>query len=179
MKSARVITTFECNRNCPYCSNNYKSLISQGKEEDNLDFVKDYDEIILTGGEPMLYPERLLDLIKNIKVVNPNVKIYLYTAKWEPFIQTILHYIDGLTYTLHKNIKQFEAFDFNTLQRHINYMHSDNENKSFRLFIHEDVKEEFNLIPATWDRIKIAGTLSEEDCDYPEDDLIILKEWGV
>lgn len=177
MRSARVITTFECNRNCPYCSNNYESLISQAREEDNLDFVKNYDEIILTGGEPMLYPGQLSNLILRIRGIKSDVKIYLYTAYYRKELENIIRYIDGLTYTLHKNTiwKDINKFD---LVEHlaINY---NNSNKSFRLFINENSKHSISIIPFVWDRIKIAGTLSEEDCDYPEDDLIILKEWGL
>jgi organic radical activating enzyme len=176
MKSARVIITFDCDKNCSYCVNNYKSVIDQAVEKDNLDFVKDYGEIIITGGEPMLYPQETLDLIKEIKKINPDIKIYLYTAKWHPLLQTILHHVDGLTYSLHKNASMSDAFGFNTFQRHVEYMHSDNENKSFRVFIHKDIKESFTLIPKVWDRIKIEGTQEEGECEYLEDDLIILKE---
>jgi hypothetical protein len=47
------------------------------------------------------------------------------------------------------------------------------------LFINKNNEKAITIMPDLWDRIKIAGTLSEEDCDYPEDDLIILKEWGL
>jgi len=175
MKSARVITTFECNRNCPYCSNNYESLISQGREEDNLNFIKDYDEIILTGGEPMLYPGNILFLLKVIRKVNPDVKIYLYTAYYTHHLETIIKYVDGITYTLHENASWKDINKFNAVEQMITY----NRDKKFRLFINENNQRQINIRPYLWDRIKIAGTLSEEDCDYPEDDLIILKEWGL
>ena len=176
MKSARVITTFECNRNCPYCSNNYESLISQGREEDNLNFIEDYDEIILTGGEPMLYPEQIIDLVIKIREIKSDIIIYLYTANYKFLLERLIGLIDGITYTLHERCSFKDVENFQVVQQMAMEFSYD---KSFRLFINKNNEKAITIMPDLWDRIKIAGTLSEEDCDYPEDDLIILKEWGL
>jgi organic radical activating enzyme len=98
---ARLLFTSDCNRHCRGCCNrNWKG------EHPKLISVKDakgYDEIFITGGEPMLYPEQLEDLILNLKENNKISKIYLYTAlpyPKEKFLD-ILNLIDGCTVTIH------------------------------------------------------------------------------
>jgi len=174
MKSARVITTFECNRNCPYCSNNYESLISQGREvEKILSLAEKYDEIIVTGGEPMLYPYDTLELIDGFKYVNPEVKVYLYTALYHEIIQSsnLLDLVDGITYTLHENATLKDVYDFIVFQDDIHF-YRDRE-KTFRAFINNKLSKSVEIDPQVWDRVKVSGTLSEGECNYPEDDLII------
>jgi pyruvate-formate lyase-activating enzyme len=98
---ARLLFTNDCNRYCKGCCNrNWKGepprLVS-------VEDAKGYDEIFITGGEPMLYPEQLKELILNLKENNNISKIFLYTAlpyPKEKFLE-ILDLIDGCTVTLH------------------------------------------------------------------------------
>lgn len=98
---ARLLFTNDCNRFCKGCCNrNWKG------EPPKLIPIKDakgYDEIYITGGEPMLYPEQLIKLIKGLRENNTISKIYLYTAKpfpKEKFLE-IIRMIDGCTVTIH------------------------------------------------------------------------------
>ena len=99
MKKLRLLVTDECDRTCSGCCNKDWDL-------EKLPIVQSfngYDEILLTGGEPMLYPDEIYEIIDGIKVENSTAKIYLYSAKFNPALIYLLHisYLDGLTFTLH------------------------------------------------------------------------------
>ena len=49
-KTARVIITYDCPRDCQSCCNKHIGDVPQVKFEDLLS----YEEIVITGGEPML-----------------------------------------------------------------------------------------------------------------------------
>lgn len=58
-----------------------------------------YRLIMLTGGEPMLYPEIIREAIAAIRR-QTNVPIYLYTAMPEQ-LDALMPLLDGVTVTLH------------------------------------------------------------------------------
>ena len=100
----------ECNRDCEGCCNKDWDL-------DNLDIAesyKGYEEIILTGGEPMLRPFFVRRVIKEIRR-QTDAPIYLYTAKLDCLCiaRSILSKIDGITVTLHEqnNVEDFKRFN--------------------------------------------------------------------
>jgi len=70
-----------------------------------LDYRKlsEFDEIILTGGEPLLYFTQLVEIIPLIKRFSKGKPIYIYTA-YTHDVETIIDILkiaDGITYTLH------------------------------------------------------------------------------
>ena len=97
MKKLRLLFTHECNRACKMCSNKYWDV-------NNLPTVEhfNYDEILITGGEPLLFIQRLIGLITAIRVVS-DAKIYVYTA-WTGFVDlnNLLKYVDGIALTFHE-----------------------------------------------------------------------------
>ena len=70
-----------------------------------------YRLIMLTGGEPMLYPEIIREAIAAIRR-QTNVPIYLYTAMPEQ-LDALMPLLDGVTVTLHtpEDIPVFQSFD--------------------------------------------------------------------
>lgn len=58
-KTARVIVTLKCNRNCPGCCN---MNLPEYREVHTDEELLDYEEIVITGGEPMLIPGKVLEL---------------------------------------------------------------------------------------------------------------------
>lgn len=71
----RLLLLDDCNRNCPGCCNRDWDLQA-------LPLCQDYTPyrlIMLTGGEPMLYPEIIREAIAAIRR-QTNVPIYLYTV---------------------------------------------------------------------------------------------------
>lgn len=100
-KKVRLLVTAECPNKCPKCCNKLYDLNATPVID-----RWDYEEFILTGGEPALFPDNLLRLIKSIKGVQAaqgiTSKVYIYTAKttllWN---EAVMASIDGITYTPH------------------------------------------------------------------------------
>lgn len=140
----RLLLFERCNRNCDGCCNKDWDLKSLPIEND----FSQYDEIILTGGEPMLDPLLIIKTSKCISKQSPFIDIFLYTAKtdnWQAIL-SVLHYVDGLTVTLHeqKDIKPFLFLN--------NILLASNEmsvttiwEKSFRVNIFKNIVLDTNL----------------------------------
>jgi len=99
VKKLRLLLFEECNRSCLGCCNNDWDL-------DNLEVCKSfegYNEISLTGGEPMLWPDVVIDAAYKIRN-SCRAKIWLYTAMVENLHATIqvLWVVDGICVTLHE-----------------------------------------------------------------------------
>ena len=100
MKKLRLLFTETCNRKCPGCCN-------KDWELDKLEKVShfDYDEILITGGEPLLFPKQLVGYVNAIRTVS-KAKIYVYTAltvlnrTFKP-LYDVIKSVDGITLTLH------------------------------------------------------------------------------
>lgn len=141
-KTARVIITFKCNRRCKSCCN---TLL---KKDDykivNKEDLLNYNEIIITGGEPMLFSKQVINFIEYLKENNYQGKIYMYTA----FIDLtnmqhikIIKYLDGITYTLHYE-KKVEPMDIFRLFNLYYYIDKYYNNKSFRINIDSRFRED-------------------------------------
>jgi len=111
MKKLRLLISKDCNRSCEGCCD-------KGRDLDALPVCKDfrgYDEIILTGGEPMLKMELVKRTILKIRKES-NAKIYMYTAAVEQYenFTDLLDLLDGITLTLHeqKDADNFKKLDY-------------------------------------------------------------------
>ena len=111
-KTLRLLLLKECNRNCQGCCNKDWDLDSLEVETD----FSQYSEILLTGGEPMLKPELIIEICKKI-TEQTNVPIYLYTAETNCLL-SIVPYINGITLTLHK---QLDVESFKSLNNIIEF----------------------------------------------------------
>lgn len=99
-KTLRLLITEKCNRNCPDCCNKQMDLETLPV----CTSYKGYDEIILTGGEPMLMPNKVRMLVNTIrKQTRDETKIYMYTAKTDNLqgALSVLYFLDGMTVTIH------------------------------------------------------------------------------
>jgi len=149
-----MITT-KCNRNCSYCCNNKPGVLDSAIQVNELGFVKDYDAICLTGGEPMLYPDRLRYVIETIRSVNPKAKIFLYTALITKRMWEMVDILDGINYTLHEDFAWKELMQLHLMQTIISSLPSDTiANKSFRLLIAPEIKSVIPIVPNLWQRIE-------------------------
>lgn len=98
MKILRLLVTKECNHNCSGCCNKQWDL-------DKLPIITDfseYDEIIITGGEPMLFGNSVKTLADSIRLLYPNIKLILYTTKIHQAHWYCRQNFDGITVTLHE-----------------------------------------------------------------------------
>ena len=110
-KKLRLLVTPICDRLCPMCCNKKYDLTSLPK----VDTFVGYDEILLTGGEPMLDHHLVNRTVSTIRMQNKNVKVYMYTAKTDlphKLLFTLLLKLDGLTITLHKQEDVPNFIDF-------------------------------------------------------------------
>ncbi len=78
--NCRVVLTDRCNLTCDFCCMKDKDIFYSFKNQTALWIAQQkYDEIAITGGEPLLELERLVQFICLIKYFNPDTKVYLYT----------------------------------------------------------------------------------------------------
>jgi len=107
----RLLVTGKCPNKCPMCCNNRFDL-------EKIPVVDrfDYDEIMITGGEPLLFPERTHIIMKTFRLIAANVigggqpQIYIYTANFNiGAFRTVYSLADGFVYTPHSK-KDIEAF---------------------------------------------------------------------
>lgn len=102
-KRCRLLLTTKCPNNCPLCCNKQFDLLKEVPVIDRWN----YDEFILTGGEPLMYgTARLLDFIYNLTAIHrymgTSPKIFLYTSECNPdYWDRIIPFLDGITYTVH------------------------------------------------------------------------------
>lgn len=120
MKILRLLLNADCNRSCVGCCNkqwNLTKLPVAGEKH-----FKYFDMILLTGGEPMLYPEYVRHMALKIRLTS-NAKIILYTAKLDFSVQTALTllFVDGITLTLHtqKDAELFKDIQQDSILRDI------------------------------------------------------------
>jgi hypothetical protein len=166
----RLLLWPDCGKSCPGCCNKDWDLKTLPIAT-NLIF---YREIILTGGEPMLYPDLLQRVIGEIQATTHSPKIYLYTANTKEYdkLINIMSGINGVTVTLHDDE---DVTDFIKLVEEMNKISAINshwlDDKSLRLHVFEDVDasaiEGINL-PDVWN---VKGHIKWiENCPLPNDE---------
>lgn len=86
--SATYILTLACNRDCFFCTNKNQMDYEEGVQkvyDVTSDFKRDMSvyrkmtSAALTGGEPLLYPEKCADFIKKVKKLSKNTQTRIYT----------------------------------------------------------------------------------------------------
>ena len=173
---ARVILTFDCDKDCSYCCNKYGHIVGKAKSICRAEELRGFSTILITGGEPMLKPEKVLSFIGEIKRVNPRAKIYLYTAKFTVDVLDILSYIDGVHFTLHADIDIVDVLVFEGIQERLFDYKRKNPDISFRLYIHPDIKMNINIVPYVWTRLESKPWLSEDECALPVNETLFKLE---
>ena len=158
----RLLVTEECNRNCDGCCNKDYDL----KNLPVVDSFEGYDEIIITGGEPLLYKKTVSDVLSRIKIENKSAKIILYTARTTKptYFIILLSFIDGVTITLHE---QSDVEPFLELAKIIKKSTYPKE-KSLRLNIFEGIGIDTSRLKE-W-KIK-KDMVWIKDCPLPKDEV--------
>lgn len=115
-KKLRLLVTAECPNKCPMCCNNRFDL----KQLPVVESLAGYEEIMITGGEPLLFPKDIQTLCIFLKN-RSNAKIYIYTANFdiEAFDITSVM-VDGYVYTPHskKDVDEFLKLNDYLLEGH-------------------------------------------------------------
>ncbi len=86
--SSTYILTLACNRDCFFCTNKNQMDYEGGQHRVNdvisgfkndLKRYKEMKSAALTGGEPLLYPDKCAEFIKKVKKTSKNVQTRIYT----------------------------------------------------------------------------------------------------
>ncbi len=174
-KKLRLLVTADCRNACMMCCNRQFNV-------DKIPVVErlDYDEIMITGGEPLLYPNRLERFCKGILDVTEQMglrpKIYLYTSRpeWLSFDRAVRYYADGIVVAPHSanDIKYFKQTNNNLLKyRYGKYLEC-----SLRLKVFPEVKDALPENLKVW---KVEDAEWIENCPLPagEDFRRVAKLW--
>ncbi len=160
----RLVLFEECTRACEGCCN---------KDWDISSFpvctsYAQYDLIMLTGGEPMLHPDVVVEAIRQIRR-ETQAPIILYTALTsdKEALSEILWSIDGITVTLHDDadVEPFLEFD--------NFYASPwrTPRKSYRLNIFRGVNIDHGDITSKW---QIKDDIDWiKNCPLPEGEVLM------
>ena len=134
-KKLRLLVTAECHNNCPLCCNKQFDVLKISVVED----FSQYEEIIITGGEPMLFRHNVYLLLQELQVrTKKNCKFYLYTAKDKWLYSMLLEFLDGVTYTPHTTS---DIIDFiHTNENLLKYPRLNSKHISLRLNLFKEVK---------------------------------------
>lgn len=163
-KKLRLLVTANCHNRCPLCCNKQFNF-------EDIPVVDrwDYEEIMITGGEPLLYPERLERLCESIRDVTEQMgiasKIYIYTARaeWYEIERAIKYYADGIVVAPHStdDVKIFRQTNKNLLKyRYGKYLEC-----SLRLKVFPEVRD---ALPENLKCWKVSESEWIENCPLPE-----------
>jgi len=175
MKKLRLLVTEDCSRNCAGCCNKQWDL---KKLPVCTDFAP-YDEIMLTGGEPLLYPEKVIGLVDSIRNADSKdrqlfQRILVYTAHCSNILH-VLPYVDGVTLTLHDS---GDVGRFKALQEVLRYLRIREVpwvvDSSMRLNVFTGVSIKDWHIDSWW-KVK-HGMEWIEDCPLPKDEVFMRVE---
>lgn len=172
MKTARVLVTKRCNRDCSYCCNKQEGILDNMIQVPfwfPVDYFANFEAVCITGGEPMLLPEMVCtfaDMVKNHAVYERPV--YMYSAQYTKKMEDVLKHIDGVHFTIHENPSPRDIMDFHRFQELI--AKEENRSKSFRLYVNPSINQPLNIIPSLWKRVEIAPW--KEECPLPENETL-------
>jgi hypothetical protein len=179
MSKLRLLLSSQCSRSCPGCCNNDWDLTSLPEWDGDLydREGRPWDEIILTGGEPMLDPLLIARVCDHIEYQNRDVlypiRVYLYTAKSKRALDLIamLNWVDGITLTLHN---QKDVAGFVKLQEYIGLLPDDDFGygigTSFRLNVFAEV--DLTGVDVSCWKVR-SGMKWVKDCPLPKDEVFM------
>ncbi len=174
---ARVIVTLECNRHCENCCNTGDAFFDH-KWLNDINELLAYDEIIITGGEPMLISNEVVifvhELRRNLMYTG---KIYIYTALYNQSLRfeylDLFNYINGLHYTIHAEAEDQEVMELKQLSEILPRQRG----LSFRLAIDNRLYKRFDFSNIDFSAWSVIRKLQwQVNCKLPEDEKLFIYE---
>lgn len=152
-----MILNWHCGRNCVLCCNDYSRVMAGREIISDLDRFAGYDEVMLTGGDPLLMGRReLLEVVSRLRILGVP-RIYLYTTWWNGNGEAVLPLVDGVHFSLHPDAGSREL----ALLGQIESAAARYPDKSFRLFV--DAALDMPLVnPDLWTRIERKVFMTEQ-----------------
>lgn len=172
MKTARFLVTLDCNRDCSYCCNKGSKVVEEGIRLDPSGVydiaailtLGGYEAICISGGEPVLKPEKVKAIIQAAEI--RKIPVFLYSATFTKLYEEIVPKLSGLTFTIHEHITAIDLVRFERLQELL----VDNPSSSYRLNIHKEVEQFVKLYPKVWSQVNIFTPL--EECPLPSNEVL-------
>jgi len=179
MKKARLLITQNCDKNCDGCCN--KHSVFKPRVLNNLNELLNYNEVMITGGEPLLYPHRIITIIDFLRQNNFKGKIYLYSAKYiQKTYYELLQKIDGLHYTLHAEATDRDVSDLKELCNLITHsiFYGSSSETSFRLAIDKRLYAKYDFSNIDFSGWHVIRKMEwQMECPLPEnEELLILGD---
>lgn len=172
-KTARVIVTFDCMRECPGCF--VLNLPKYKKVHTDEEFLG-YQEIVITGGDPMLIPGKTLKFIDRMRDKGYRGKMYLHTSFWnnKGISKEILKELDGFTFTLHAECSDTDIMALKNLS---NSGILQNKDFSSRLVIDKRIYDRYDLSNINFSRWSVIRKLDwKEKCDPAANEDLLVYE---
>jgi len=156
--------TKACHRQCAGCCNTYTTIMKHASYIERIaDLPTELDEIMITGGEPMLVPERTQRLSTQIRNRYPASKLYLYSAEYNEAMKNTIPIVDGLHYTVHEGATLQDITSLNRLQELLQSHKAQWREKSFRLYIDNRVILPVTINPDIWSQVNISKWFTEQE----------------
>jgi hypothetical protein len=153
-QTARLIVTNQCHGKCPQCVNQVNTDVRRI----NFRELSHFEEVIITGGEPLEYFLPLYRLLIDLKIRYSNIRTILYSRVPDYFALSNLTYLlDGITISIMTDEDLDRFNDFNHLIRRI-------EMKRARIFyknITHKLDRNFNFI------YKMVDWKESKNCSLP------------
>jgi hypothetical protein len=159
LPSLRLIVTELCNRRCAYCANNgYENI-----ETIQFNEIKNYGEVVLTGGEPFLKPDVVSKIVQEHY---QTLDLYLYTQMIpSQLYESVLLQLNGVTVTIHD---ESAAHLIDYYENFITAYGHENPDCNWRLCLMPGVYD-MPYTPSLWSEVRKVEIL--DYCPYPEDEL--------
>ena len=126
---------------------------------ESLDRFAGFDEVMLSGGDPLLMPlAQLRPVVHELRALSVK-RLYVYTTFWNEVGKAILPDVDGFHFSIHDNPK---ATDLRML-RQVEAASLASSGKSFRLFFDESVLWPVRVNIQAWSRIERKRFMSEAE----------------
>jgi hypothetical protein len=157
---------------------NQQDIIKQAVKVSSIKELLAFDEIIITGGEPMLIPNELALFLHNLRRNHGYTgKIYLYTAlynkKLQPEYMDLMNYINGIHFTIHYEAADQEIMELKQLSELLQKI----RDSSFRLSIDTRLYEKYdfyNIDLSAWSVVRRMKWL--DNCQLPDDEKLLIYE---
>jgi len=134
-KKARVMLSTVCSRGCDYCCNTHPDQMEGLQVLPTMDVLNNYEEIIVTGGEPLEFAELTEAFIMHVRKYMVNKKIFMYISRYDNELFRACSLCDGITFALHSSRDYGELAQFE--QDIVNMIDA-----SYRLWVLHPTKEE-------------------------------------
>jgi hypothetical protein len=174
---ARVIVTMKCQRHCKNCCNT-GDVFLEHEVIDDIESLLSFDEIIITGGEPMLILNEVILFINELRVIHGySGKIYVYSALYNDALRAeyldLFKYINGIHFTIHAEATDQEVMELKQLSEIL----PRRSGLTFRLSIDERLYDRYdfsNIDLSTWSVVRKMKWLV--NCKLPADEKLLIYE---